>query len=197
MPAKRKTADKAQKVKTPIRKALSRGSHKGPAPKSSSKRVLDGEVVPKASGRSSKPHNKLVQAIRSLRIKGQKLLRAQRRISQAKREECYRKVASLPLAKQQSFWQAVIAFLKKGAAKTMSTCREFYEQHRNSLMWALAGLALGWLTEIVLTVSVPFWGHVRVVHWAFKWMLAAAGWGWGIGADHDYRMKRTPAAAFA
>lgn len=134
--------------------------------------------------------------VRTLRLKGQRLLRYTKQFSKSQRDECYRKVASLPLAKQQTFWESAIALLKKGAAKAADVGIAVYTNHWNSLLWAAAGLSLGWLAELLLTVYVPFVGTVRLAHWAWKWLCAAAGAAYGIGFDHDYRLK-TAAVAFA
>lgn len=138
-----------------------------------------------------------VRVVRYLRLQGQRLLRKLRGISRTRREECYRKVASMPVAKQETFWKSLVAFLKRGAAGAVAASRAFYRRHWNSLMWSTAGLALGWLLEVLFTVHVPFVGPVRLFHWAWKWISATAGWAYGIWFDHAYRMQTASTAAFA
>lgn len=140
--------------------------------------------------------NNQVAAVRTLRLKGQRLLRDTKRFSKSQRDECYRQVASLPLAKQRTFWEGLAGILKRGVAKATKVCRGIYKHHWNSLLWAAAGLALGWLFEAMLTIQLPFLGTVRLVHWAWKWLYAAAGAAYGIWFDHDYRMK-TATVSFA
>ena len=135
-------------------------------------------------------------AARTLRLKGQRLLRNTKRFSKSQRDECYRKVASLPLGKQRTFWEGLAAILKRGAGKAANACSGIYKRHWNSLLWATAGLALGWLFEAMLTIQLPFLGTVRLVHWAWKWLYAATGAAFGISFDHNYRMK-TATVSFA
>lgn len=135
--------------------------------------------------------------VRSLRREGQRLLRKHKQFSQARREECYRKVASMPLPKQRTFWRKVIEFLKHGASVAAGACRAVYERHWNSLLWAIAGYSLGWLIEALFTIQVPFLGTVRLVHWAWKWIAAVAGAAYGIWFDSDYRTKTATAISFA
>jgi hypothetical protein len=135
-------------------------------------------------------------AVQTLRLKAQRLLRNTRQFSKSQRDECYRKVATLPLAKQRTFWVGLAAILKRGAAKAVGVCIAVYKNHWNSLLWAAAGLSLGWLFEAMLTIQLPFVGTVRLLHWAWKWLCAAAGAAYGIWFDHDYRMK-TATVSFA
>jgi len=135
--------------------------------------------------------------VRGLKVQGQRLLRKRKEFSKARREECYQKVASMPLAKQHSFWKNLIALLKHGASRMAAAWNAVYQRHWNSLLWATAGLSLGWLIETMFTIHVPFLGAVRLVHWAFKWISAVAGAAYGIWSDSDYRTKTATAVSFA
>jgi len=135
--------------------------------------------------------------VRSLRIQGQRLLRKNEHFSQGRREECYRKVASMPLSKQHSFWKNLVALLQHGASRVAGVLGDVYERHWNSLLWATAGFSLGWLIETLFTIHVPFLGAVRLVHWAWKWISTVAGAAYGIWFDSDYRTKTATAVSFA
>jgi len=147
-----------------------------------------------SSARSASRKQDVVQA---LRVQGQRLLRKRTNVSQARREECYRKAASMPLAKQHSFWKNLIALLKQGTSQAASAWSAVCERHWNSMLWATAGLSLGWLIETLFTIHVPFLGTVRLVHWAWKWISAVAGAAYGIWFDSDYRTKTATAVSFA
>jgi hypothetical protein len=103
----------------------------------------------------------------------------------------------MPLPKQRTFWQQLIALLKHGASQAMNACGLIYERHWNSLLWATAGFALAWFIEALLTIHLPFVGTVRLFHWAGKWISAVAGAAYGIWFDSDYRTKTAMAASFA
>jgi len=135
--------------------------------------------------------------VRSLRLQGQRLLRKHKQFSPVRREECYQKVASMPLPKQRTFWRKVIDFLKHGASLAATACRAVYERHWNSLLWATAGFSLGWFIEAMFTIQVPFFGTVRLVHWAWKWIYGVVGAAYGIWFDNDYRTKTAAAVSFA
>jgi hypothetical protein len=176
----------SQKTTTSSAQRPSSGASREKAPRSRPR-------VRVSAGRSKS--NQLT-TVRTLRLKGQRLLRDTKRLSKGQRDECYRKVASLPLAKQRTFWESLAAMLKRGVTKAAEVCRGIYKHHWNSLLWAAAGLALGWLFEAMLTIQLPFLGTVRLVHWAWKWLYAATGAAFGISFDHNYRMK-TATVSFA
>lgn len=178
MPSQKTTKTAARRIAT--------GTSRGKAPRSQ-------KPVRKSAVRSK---STTLSAVQTLRLKGQRLLRNTKQFSKSQRVECYRKVASLPLAKQRTFWEALAAVLKRGVATAAGVCSRVYKNHWNSLLWAAAGLSLGWLFEVMLTIQLPFLGTVRLVHWAWKWLYAAAGAAYGVWFDHDYRMK-TATASFA
>jgi hypothetical protein len=103
----------------------------------------------------------------------------------------------MPLPKQRTFWRKVIDFLKHGASLAATACRAVYERHWNSLLWATAGFSLGWFIEAMFTIQVPFFGTVRLVHWAWKWIYGVVGAAYGIWFDNDYRTKTAAAVSFA
>lgn len=176
----------AQKITTSSARRPSSGASRGKAPRS--------RQPVRMSVARSRSHQ--LTAVQTLRLKAQRLLRDTKRFSKSQRDECYRKVAALPLTKQRTFWESLAAMLKRGVTKAAEFCSAVYENHWNSLMWSAAGLSLGWLFEVMLTIQLPFVGTVRLVHWALKWLYAAAGAAYGIWFDHDYRMK-TATVSFA
>lgn len=150
-------------------------------------------------GRTASPRlaSRTQDVVRALKVQGQRLLRKRKEFSKARREECYQKVASMPLAKQRTFWKNLTALLKHGASRMATAWNAVYERHFNSLLWATAGFSLSWLIETLFTIHVPYLGTVRLVHWACKWIAAVAGAAYGIWFDSDYRTKTATAVSFA